>query len=199
MPAEADGSRAVRGAMPGYAAAMTPSETLQNVRRRAAAEAAEYRGDADRPLAGYAATMGTYAGTAALLVAASRVASAEVPERPAWADLALASLATFKLSRLLAKDPVTSPLRAPFTRFRGRTGPSELAEEPREGTIRHSVGELVSCPFCLSQWIATAFVSGLVFAPRATRMAAATFSVVAASDFLQFARAAAEQATGESE
>jgi hypothetical protein len=178
---------------------MTPSETLSTVRRRVAQEAAAYRAGEDRPLAGYAATMSTYAGTAALLVAAAKVASAEVPERPAWQDLGLASLATFKLSRLLAKDPITSPLRAPFTRFRGRTGPSELAEEPREGSLRHAVGELVSCPFCLSQWIATGFVSGLVFAPRLTRLVAATFGVVAVSDFLHFARTAAEQATGEGE
>jgi hypothetical protein len=177
---------------------MTYSETLQKVRRRARAEAAQYANGEARPLAGYAATMGTYAGTAGLLLTAAKLASRDVPERPAWSDLALASLATFKLSRLLAKDPVTSPLRAPFTRFRGTTGPSELAEEPREGsTVRHSVGELVSCPFCLSQWVATLFVGGLVLAPRVTRMTAATFSVVAVSDFLQFARTAAEQATGE--
>jgi len=177
---------------------MTPTDALRRVRDRARQEAAEYAGDEPRPMAGYAATMGTYAGTAGMLLAASRLRRSQVPERPAWSDLALMSLATFKLSRLIAKDPVTSPLRAPFTRFRGRTGPSELAEEPREGEIRHSVGELVSCPFCLSQWIATGFVSGLVLAPRFTRMTAATFAIVATSDFLQFARTAVEQATGES-
>ena len=177
---------------------MTPTETLRRVRDRAREHAAEYANGEPRPMAGYALTMTTYAGTAALLLAASRLAHAEVPERPAWSDLALVSLATFRLSRLVAKDPVTSPLRAPFTRFKGASGPSELAEEPREGTIRHSVGELVSCPFCLSQWIATGFVSGLVFSPRFTRMAAATFGVVAVSDFLQFARTAVQQATGES-
>src|SRR4051812_9220959 len=174
--------------MPG---AMTESETLQKVRRRASEVAAQYAGDEERPLSGYALTMGTYVGTAALLLAASRLAGADIPERPAWSDLALSALATFKLSRLIAKDPVTSPLRAPFTRFRGRTGPSELAEEPRDDSpLRHSVGGLVSCPFCLSQWIATGFIGGLVLAPRFTRMATATFSVIAVSDFLQFARTA---------
>jgi hypothetical protein len=177
---------------------MTESETLRKVRRRASEVAAEYAGDEPRPLAGYALTMGTYVGTVTLLLAASRVADVDVPERPPWPDLALSALATFKLSRLIAKDPITSPLRAPFTRYKGVTGPSELAEEPREGPVRHSVGELVSCPFCLAQWIATGFVGGLVLAPRFTRMVAATFSVVAVSDFLQFARTAAEQATGES-
>jgi hypothetical protein len=34
--------------------------------------------------------------------------------------------------------------------------------------------------------VATAFGAGLVFAPRATRLVAATFASVAVSDFLQF-------------
>ena len=55
-------------------------------------------------------------------------------------------------------------------------------------------GELLSCPFCLAQWIATGFVTGLVVAPRATRVVAATFSVVALADFLQMAYAMAGNA-----
>jgi hypothetical protein len=47
------------------------------------------------------------------------------------------------------------------------------------------VGELITCPFCLAQWVATAFTAGLVFAPRATRLVAGTFSTVAISDALQ--------------
>ena len=176
-----------------------PSQPVEKARARAHHEAAEYAHGEDRPLAGYTATMSTYAATAALLIMGGRLAGRKVPERPAWSDLALTSIATFRLSRLLAKDPVTSPLRAPFTRFAGRSGPSELAEEAREGAARHTVGELLTCPFCVSQWIATAFVGGLVYAPRLTRLTAATFTVVAASDFLQFARTALEQATGEAE
>jgi hypothetical protein len=34
-------------------------------------------------------------------------------------DVTLGALAIEKLSRLLAKDPVTSPLRAPFTAYQG--------------------------------------------------------------------------------
>ncbi|MFD7922153.1 DUF1360 domain-containing protein [Streptomyces sp. NPDC059740] len=43
----------------------------------------------------------------------------------------LLAAATHKLSRLVAKDPITSPLRAPFTRYQGTSAPSELAEEVR--------------------------------------------------------------------
>ena len=57
-------------------------------------------------------------------------------------------------------------------------------EEPR-----NTVGELVSCPFCIAQWAATGYAIGLVFAPRATRMVGAAMTAVAASDWLQLAYA----------
>ena len=103
------------------------------------------------------------------------------------ADLAVATIATYKLSRLLAKDPVTSPLRAPFTRLEGTTGPAELSEEVRGDGLRHALGELVTCPFCLGQWVAAAFCLGLVYLPGVTRMVATIFTVHAGSDVLQFA------------
>lgn len=63
------------------------------------------------------------------------------------------------------------------------------AMEERSEALRlgdeHDVGELVTCPFCLAHWVATGFMAGMVFAPRATRLTAATFTAVAASDFLQ--------------
>lgn len=87
----------------------------------------------------------------------------------------------------IAKDPVTSPLRAPFTVFRGPSGHAEVAEEVREhGGVKHAVGELLTCPFCLAQWVATGLVFGYATAPRATRLVALTMTLVAGSDVLQF-------------
>lgn len=170
---------------------------MHKVRERAHEEADEYRHGEPRPLAGYSAALATYGATAAALVVASRLSGATVPARVPWADLALSGVATFKLSRRISKDPVTSPLRAPFARYGRRSGPSELTDEPREGHVRHAIGELVTCPFCLDQWVATGFISGLVFAPRLTHMVAATLTTVAVSDVLQFAHVALERATGE--
>jgi Protein of unknown function (DUF1360) len=51
----------------------------------------------------------------------------------------------------------------------------------------------VTCPFCLSQWVATGFMFGLALAPQATRMAASVFASLALADFLQFGYAWAEQ------
>lgn len=102
-------------------------------------------------------------------------------------DLALMTISTHKVSRLIAKDPVTSPLRAPFTRYSGTAGPAEVAEEVRGKGVRHAVGELVTCPFCVVQCVAAAYGAGLVFAPLATRPAGATMTAVAGSDWLQLA------------
>nr|WP_231135291.1 DUF1360 domain-containing protein [Motilibacter deserti] len=104
------------------------------------------------------------------------------------------SVATHKLSRLIAKDPVTSPLRAPFTKFAGTSGEAELAEEVRGSGPRKALGELVTCPFCIGQWAATGFAFGLVVAPRATRMAAAVLTAVTAADVMQLGYAKLEEA-----
>jgi hypothetical protein len=110
-------------------------------------------------------------------------------------DLVTVTLGTHKLSRTLAKDAVTSPLRAPFTRYAGTGGPAEVNEEVRnQSSLRHSLGELLTCPFCLGMWVATGFTVGLIFAPRLTRLIAGTFTALAGADFLQLAYARAQQA-----
>ncbi|HYN93900.1 MAG TPA: DUF1360 domain-containing protein [Pilimelia sp.] len=149
-----------------------------------------------RPLGGYALSMTTYTGLVAGLATAVRATGRPLPERPDPADVLLISVATHKLSRLLAKDAVTSPLRAPFTRYQEPIGHAEVAEEVRaeQGTTGHALGELLSCPFCLAMWIATSFTGGLVLAPRVTRLAATAFTAVAVSDFLQLAYGMAKKA-----
>jgi hypothetical protein len=165
--------------------------------RRARAEHRHYAGDADRPLGGYLATMTTYTAVIAGLAAGVRLTGQDIPDGLSGKDLALCALATHKLSRLLAKDPVTSPLRAPFTRFKGTTGPAELQEEVRGSGARKTVGELITCPFCLGMWVATGLTAGLIFAPRPTRLAAGTLAVLTGADLLQFVQTGLEQATGE--
>ena len=102
-------------------------------------------------------------------------------------------MASHKLSRLIAKDKVTSPLRAPFTELEGKGGPAELEETSRGEGARKAIGELLVCPYCLGLWVAAAFSIGLVFTPRLTRLLAAVFSALTISDFLQIAYKAAEE------
>ncbi len=170
-------------------------DVAQRVARTAHAEAETYQQGGDRPLGGYAAVMAVYAllvaGAAALAAATGRRLPAMIGP---W-DVALLAAGTHKLSRTITKDTVTSPLRAPFTTYSGSGGPGEVMEKPRTGSrLRHSVGELLSCPFCLDVWLVTAFAMGLVFAPRPTRLIAAALTSLAGADFLQLAYARAQQA-----
>jgi hypothetical protein len=152
--------------------------------------------DDERPLGGYLVLGSTYLCTVAALAAASRRRGARLPERVDPQDIALIGVATHKLSRILSKAAVTSPLRAPFTRFRGRSGPGELIEETRGRGVHKAVGELATCPFCLGQWVATGFAFGLVNAPRTTRLVASVFAAVSISDHLQLIYSTLERAGG---
>ena len=169
---------------------------ISSVRGRLNRLRRDYAPHEHRPLDGYVATMGAFGVLAGSLAVTARMAGKAVPERPATADVVLISIATHKLSRLIAKDAITSPLRAPFTRYAEPSGSGEINEEVRDqgSSLRHSIGELVSCPFCLAVWVATGLTSGLVFAPRLTRLAATVFTATAVSDFLQMAYSLAKEA-----
>lgn len=169
---------------------------LSTVREKLTGLRRAYAPHEHRPLDGYVVAMGAFGALAASLAAAAKVTGREVPERPSAQDVVLISIATHKLSRLLAKDSVTSPLRAPFVRYAEPGGAAEVNEEVRDqgSSIRHSVGELVTCPFCLAVWVATALTGGLVLSPRLTRLTAMAMTATAASDFLQMAYSISKEA-----
>ena len=172
----------------------TAKEMTSTLIGRARVQQDRYAGGADRPLAGYLGTMGTYAGLVGSLALLARVTRREVPRQLSTADVIRCAAATQKLSRLLAKDPVTSPLRAPFASYEGTAGPAELREEVRGAGGRQTIGELVTCPFCTSVWVGTALTAGLVYLPRTTRLATATLTALAGADLLQYAHALLEKA-----
>lgn len=151
-----------------------------------------YRHGHERPLGTYGLLDVVYGGLVVGLGVMAHRRRKKVPELSVQ-DLALIGVATHRLARTIAKDPILSPVRMPFTSYQGVSGPSELREEVVASGVGHALGELVTCPFCLAQWIATGFVGGMIFAPRATRLVAATFAGVALADFLQFAYAGAQQ------
>ena len=155
-----------------------------------------YAGDEHRPIGSYAMLEVAYL-TACAALAGVVKRRGELPERFRAGDLVLLAVATHRLSRTVSKDVVTSPLRAPFTRFKGAGAPGELSEEVRGEGMHRAVGELITCPFCLAQWVATGFAFGLVLAPRATRFVASVFTTVAAADLLQFVYAGAEKVSSD--
>lgn len=162
------------------------TKTLTRVRER-------YQGNEERPLPGYLAALGTYGGFAGATALLGRKLGAKLPKRFSLGDTVLLSIATHKASRILAKEAITSPLRAPFTRYEEPAGEAELNESVRGHGVQHALGELLTCPFCLAVWIASALAAGLVIRPKETRLAATVLTAVAASDALQLGYDGAKQ------
>ncbi|MCY1073621.1 DUF1360 domain-containing protein [Archangium lansingense] len=142
---------------------------------------AGYR-DEQMPLGSYALLMGFY-GTALAGFLRWRDGRA-LPARLTLRDTLLLGVATHKLSRILARDFVTSPLRAPFVRYEGKSPAAEVSESSRGHGLRRAIGDLVSCTFCLGPWVAGALVCAHAVRPRETRLVASIFALTTVSDFL---------------
>lgn len=144
----------------------------------------EYKKGEDMPLASYATVAGVFNLIFALFLLLTRRAGRPIPERVELGDIILLGVATHKLSWLLSNDAVTSPLRAPFTELEERQSPKNVEEKPRGTGLRRSLGELVTCRFCLGQWVAAFFTYGLVLFPAATRLVGSIFAILTLSDHL---------------
>jgi hypothetical protein len=173
----------------------TPPEPLDSIRSLFATYGS--KAEEEPPLGGYAALLAVY--STAMLGALQTVRTRDCAplEEVSVGDFVLLALATHKLSRLITKDSVTSPLRAPFATFEEATGASEVSEKPRGAGLQRALGELVTCPMCVAPWVGGALAFGLLLRPRTTRLVTTTFAAVAVSDFLQQAYAAAKEVNGE--
>lgn len=135
-----------------------------------------------RPLGSYAVLTVVFLG----LVAASLRAAANggrLPRHVKLVDVAVLGVASHKASRLVATDEVTAFFRAPFVEVsEGKDG--DIEEKPRGKGPRRAIGELVTCPSCVGQWLAAGFFVSHLWAPRATRAVSTIFVADAVSDFL---------------
>ena len=145
-------------------------------------------------LAEYATMLGFYL-TSVIVLTGIAIEQNRLPRKFGALDLALLGIATHKLSRIVAKDRITSILRAPFVSYIRGAGAGEVEEEPRGRGIQRGIGHLISCPYCTAPWCATALSFGLLFAPRVTRFFAGILASVAMSDFLHRAYLAAKENT----
>lgn len=139
-----------------------------------------------RPLGPYLALLSGYALVTAAGVTTGVRRRRGVPRIRAT-DAALLAVGTFKLSRLITKGKVTSFVRAPFTEYVEPGDAGEVNEKARGHGLQHAVGELLTCPFCFSQWTATGLFISWLHAPRATRAFGTMLAVSAAVDVLHVA------------
>ena len=143
-------------------------------------------------LAEFAGMLAFYV-TAVVVLTGIAVERKAFPRKFGLLDLALWSVATHKLSRLVAKDRITGILRAPFVSYIKSAGAGEVEEEPRGRGIQRGIGTLISCPYCMGPWCAAALGFGFLFAPRLARFFAGILTSVAISDFLHRAYVAAKE------
>ena len=154
---------------------------------------AGYKGGEKMPLAGYATLVGVYNAAFAAMLLAAKNSGHDLPKKVSVADLLLMGVATHKLTRLITKDWVTAPLRAPFTEYKESAGGGEVIEKSRGEGLQRAIGDLVTCPWCSAPWVAATLGFGFVFAPRVTRFVSGIFAAVTVSDFLQHAYEAAKE------
>ncbi len=157
----------------------------------------EYSADRQRPLRGYGVLMGTFSAAAVAFATWFRRSGRELPDAIPTRDLALLTVASHKIARTIAKDRVTSTVRAPFTRYVHDAGPGEVSEEARGNGLRRAIGELLVCPYCLSMWTSAGLTALLLVVPRFTRWFASVFSVFFGAELLQIAYKRAEDTIGE--
>jgi Protein of unknown function (DUF1360) len=85
-------------------------------------------------------------------------------------------LATFALSKLVAKEKVDAWVREPFVEERAD------GREPKGSGLRYAVGELMTCTRCVGVWSALGLTGLRVLRPREARVVNAVLGASAVSD-----------------
>lgn len=142
-----------------------------------------YDPNRELPLGGYLTLLGIFAAT--MTTALSLTSRTRTRSRLEPPQLLLLGVSTFQLARLIAKDRVLAPLRAPFTKFQDSSSAGEVHEEARGVGLQRAIGELVTCPYCLAPWVASALSIAVIAAPRKTRWFAGVVAVTAIADACQ--------------
>ena len=113
---------------------------------------------------------------AGMLAATSRRGAQPIPAR----EIVPLGVATFALSKVVAREKIGTWLREPFVEEDAEHRPGS----PRGHGIRHAVGELMTCPRCVGAWAALGLVSLRTLSPTAGRTATTMLAASGVSDFL---------------
>ena len=140
------------------------------------------RPTAPPPYHAYATITGIFVAGLALAGGIARLIGRD-PREQTWLDLATLSAATFKASRTIVRDDVTSFLREPFVE--GDPRDSEDEHPVQTGGMEQAIGELATCSRCIGTWVAAGLATTQVVAPRFGRMLTWTLAGAAINDLLQ--------------
>lgn len=115
------------------------------------------------------------------LLAATVAATREgARERVSNAELAQMSLATFALSKAVAREKIGSWVREPFV-----DEDTSGRRKPRGRRLRAAVGEMLTCTRCVGTWSALGVVALRLAHPPTGRVVTTVLATSAANDWLQ--------------
>src|SRR3954465_12211102 len=124
----------------------------------------------------YAAISATYGALLGTVVLAARDRG-EARIEPS--ELLTLGVATFALSKLIAKEKAETWMREPFV--------DESTRRPKGLRLRYAVGELLTCTRCVGAWTSLGLVALRVARPREARVVTSVLATSALNDFLQAA------------
>jgi hypothetical protein len=127
--------------------------------------------------ADYAALSAGWGAALATVLLASRD-KGEEPVRAA--EIVPLGVATFALSKLVAKEKVDRWVREPFVEER-----PDGERRPKGRGMRYAVGELLTCTRCVGTWSALGLVALRVTRPREARVVSAVLGARAVTDWAQ--------------
>jgi hypothetical protein len=137
--------------------------------------------DGQPPYRAYAGIVGTFvAGLGA--VSGLAAVRGRPPHEVSATDLALLGLATFKASRTVARDKVTSFVREPFVEGEAYDGEDE--KPVRDGEMKQALGELVTCTRCVGTWLGAGLASLQILTPRTGRLLTTVLAAGAVNDLM---------------
>jgi hypothetical protein len=119
----------------------------------------------------YAALNGVWA-----LLAMGVLASTD-DDAPPQAELPVIGLATFALTKALAKEKVGTWVRDPLV--------DESSRRPKGSRLRYAAGELLTCTRCLGTWSSLGLVGLRIARPREGRIVTTVLAAAALNDWLQ--------------
>ena len=98
-------------------------------------------------------------------------------DAPPARELPVFGLATFALTKALAKEKVGTWVRDPLV--------DEQSNQPKGRRLRYAAGELLTCTRCLGTWSSLGLIALRVARPREGRILASVLATAGMNDWLQ--------------
>ncbi len=91
-------------------------------------------------------------------------------------NVLLWGLAVFRIANIVADEPVTRAIRAPFVEQEAKEG-GRIEETPKKRGLQHTIGSLLYCSSCVGVWVAAGITYMMVFFPLVAWVVIVIFAI----------------------